>query len=137
MDGYNGYPRPSYPSHLVYFHYDKTVHYGKSLSIGSPRVLMMSSNFHFNLAQWYKFQIIGTPLNQFNGLGQQCLQEYRIEGPGKSWKYTIKAYCLEFQEGFPLKVFGANDILGPPMDGVLRNIVFENTATNISLDTTC
>ena len=56
---------------------------------------------------------------------------------GGKFSYTFETPCLEMQEDFPLKVFAAKEVISKSMDGVVRNIVFENTATDTSIDTTC
>ena len=155
FDGYNSVSRPGYPSHLTYYSYQNTRHYGKALFNGNTNSLMMQPHFSFQEGQWYKFTVTGKPIgsdgqimwNDWRDPDQKparCQIHHLIEGPGtvgNKGKYTFTANhasCLKMQEGFPLKVFGAKQVLsGLPMDGVLRNIVFENTATDTSIDTTC
>ena len=153
MDGHNTHDKPKYPSHLMYFVYKKLSWAGYSLSIGQTNSLMMQPNILFEVDQWYKFTISGKPIRSDGEVmfydwenryekPVKCRQEYSIEGPGLVgnngiWKHTYDSACLEMQEGYPLKVFGAKEVISQPMDGVLRNIVFENTATGISIDSTC
>ena len=56
------------------------------------------------------------------------------------------ASCLDMerktyggQQGYLLKVFASKDIISSaqPLDGVVRNIVFENTVSKTSIDTSC
>ena len=136
--------------HITYFHhYDGHTKRSKGVKIGSPNVLMISANFNVELGEWYKFTIIGTSKGTGKNDGRDCRQEYLIEGPGLKnrdeegkWSYALDTWCLDMEEGFPLKVFGAKNVLGSsnrskPMDGVLRNVAFENTATDTSINTVC
>ena len=103
---------------------------------------MISANFNVQFGEWYKFTIIGSSKGSGKNDGRDCRQEYLIEGPGLKWSYALDTWCLDMEEGFPLKVFGAKNVLGSqnrskPMDGVLRNVAFENTATDTSINTFC
>ena len=123
---------------------------------------MMQTNILFEVGQWYKFTMTGKPLksdgeimwNDWRNPDQvpaMCRQEYFVEGPGllantSEWSYSIDTFCLQFQDDFPLKVFGTTTkhqtgswypFKSEPLDGVLRNIVFENSNTRTSVDTTC
>ena len=73
-----------------------------------------------------------------------------IEGPGLvgnrgEYNYETEVPCLDMEQktyggshALPLKVFAAKDVIGDAiMDGVVRNIVFENEATDTVVDTTC
>ena len=154
MDGYNDYPSPAYPSHLLDLRYKKISWAGNSLSIGNTYGAMMKPNINFEVGKWYKFTMTGKPLksdgsimwNDWRNPDQvpaKCRQEYLVEGPGllsnsTEWSYSIDTYCLKLQDDFPLKVFGTWTMFqSKPMDGVLRNVVFENTATRTAVDTTC
>ena len=89
----------------------------------------------------YHHQSIKSVLHE-DLLPAKCRNEYSIEDPGMlevggKFSYTFETPCLEMQEDFPLKVFAAKEVISKSMDGVVRNIVFENTATDTSIDTTC
>ena len=154
MDGMADYPSPSYPAHLMRLRYKELSSAGNTLEIGNTYGKMMKSNIQFEEGQWYKFTITGKPIrsdgqimwNDWRNPNQKpamCRQEYLVEGPGligdnNEWSSTIDTYCLRLQDDFPLKVFGTQGLWrSKPMDGVLRNVIFENTATKISVDTTC
>ena len=162
MDGYNSYDAPDYPSHLLYFLYKKLSWAGHSLSIGQARSSLMQPNILFETGQWYKFTATGKPLGADGQLmfhdwrdpfqkPVKCRYQFLVEGPGLignsgKWSYTFDAHCLEKerktlrgQEGQPLKVFAAKPVISDAgiMDGVVRNVVFENEATDTIVDTTC
>ena len=81
----------------------------------------------------------------------KCRYQYLIEGPGlvgnsgeysysTDWScFNMEPKTLQGQHGYPLKVFVNKEVIssGEPLDGVVRNIVFENTATKTSIDTNC
>ena len=162
MDGYNSYDRPDYPSHLLWFLYEKSSGTNK-LYIGNGRSLMMQPNILIEEGQWYKFTSTGKPLGpdgelmfyDFRNPNQKptkCRYQYLIEGPGLvgnsgKWTYTFDTHCLRDEDrktlrgeyGYPLKVFAAKQVISSAniMDGVVRNIVFENEATDTIVDTTC
>ena len=153
MDGHNTHDSPKYPSHLMYFLYKKLSWAGFSLSIGNTDSVMLQPNILFEEGQWYKFTVTGKPIGKDGEImwydwrnplqkPAKCRYEYLVEGPGLvgnsgKYSYTSTSSCLDMQNGFPLKVFGAKEVISQPMDGALRNIVFENTATFTSIDTTC
>ena len=162
MDGYDSYDRPDYPSHLLYFLYKKLSWAGQSLSIGMASSSMMKPNILFEEGQWYKFTATGKPLgadgelmfHDFRNPDQKpakCRYQYLVEGPGLvgntgKWTYTFDTACFEKErktirgsENTPLKVFAAKQVISfaDIMDGVVRNVVFENEATDTIVDTTC
>ena len=161
FDGYDSYDRPKYPSHLTYFSYKKLSAYGQSLNIGTTSTLLMQPNLIFQEGEWYKFTAVGKPLGPDGKLmfydwrnpdrkPTKCRAQYLIEGPGLvgnrgEYKYQTEVPCLDMEQetirgshALPLKVFAAKDVIGDEvMDGVVRNIVFENEATDTVVDTTC
>ena len=162
FDGFNSNDRPQYPSHLMYFLYKKLSWAGQSLSIGNTDVLMMQPNILFEEGQWYKFTATGKPIGSDGQImwydwrnphqkPAKCQTQYLVEGPGLMgnsgrYSWTTTTSCLDMEKktyggshGMPLKVFANKDVISwaKPLDGVVRNIVFENTATNTVVDTTC
>ena len=124
--------------------------------------LFLLTGFKTEEGQWYKFTVKGTPLESDGEIiwhdhwnpqqkPAKCRTEYLVEGPGimgstGKYSYSIDSSCLDMerktgwrgQERYPLKVFAAKQVSwAKPLDGVVRNIVFENTATETSIDTTC
>ena len=84
--------------------------------------------------------------------GDKCEQTLVIEGPGimswfagegyvdGKWTRSVSNACLVLQEGFPLKVFTTIDLngyAGTPMDGVVKNLAFTNTATDTTVTNSC
>ena len=80
----------------------------------------------------------------------KCRVQYLIEGPGLvgnkgEYRFQTDALCLDMElktiRDYPIKVFAARQggLLSSAdiMDGVVRNIIFENEATDTSIDTTC
>ena len=156
-----------YPSHLMHFLYRKLSWTGQSLSIGNTAGTMLQPNFLFEEGQWYKFTVTGKPIRSngqimnwnwldphFHPLEKpaKCRYEYLIEGPGllglfqDKYSHSSDGSCLDIepktyggQHGYPLKVFANKDVISSakPLDGVIRNIVFENTASKTSIDTNC
>ena len=161
FDGYDSYDGAKYPSHLTYFSYRKLLTYGQSLNIGTTSTLLMQPNLIFEEGEWYKFTVTGKPIGSDGELmfydwrnpdkkPAKCRAQYLIEGPGLvgnrgEYKYQTEVPCLDMEKktlrgshGLPLKVFAAKDVIGDAiMDGVVKNIVFENEATNTVVDTTC
>ena len=152
FDGYDSHDGPQYPSHLMYFLYQKISWAGQSLFIGTTSDLMLQPNLIFEEGEWYKFTVTGKPIG-WNDQDQKpalCQAQYLIEGPGLvgnrgEYKYQTYVSCLDMDQktmkgshGLPLKVFAAKGGIGDEvMDGVVRNIVFENEATDTVVDTTC
>ena len=84
--------------------------------------------------------------------GDECKQTYLIEGPGMSswfpgegtvdgkWTTSVTNHCLTL-DGEPLKVYATRDLTyyheGTPIDGVIRNVAFTNTATDKTIQSPC
>ena len=162
FDGFNSHDQPQYPSHLTYFIYKKLSRAGQSLSIGNVDNVMLQPNIVFEEGQWYKFTATGNPVRPDGQIMHwdwdnphekpvKCRYQYLIEGPGLvgnsgSYSYSSDASCLDMerktyggQHGYPLKVFANKDIISSAeaLDGVVRNVVFENTVSETSIDTSC
>ena len=164
FDGFNSHDpiHFQYPSHLMHFVYRKLSWAGQSLSIGGTAGSMLQPNFLFEEGQWYKFTVTGKPIRPDGQImywdsgnphqkPAKCRYQYLIEGPGlvgnsgeysysTDWScFNMEPKTLQGQHGYPLKVFANKEVIssGEPLDGVVRNIVFENTATKTSIDTNC
>ena len=94
-----------------------------------------------------KFTITGSPN------GDKCNQDYLIEGPGLRAWFTDEGYvdgkwttrpvtndCLSL-DGNPLRVYTTRDLThyheGTPIDGVVKNVSFTNTATETTIINQC
>ena len=86
------------------------------------------------------------------------MQTYVIEGPGmRTWSQDVQAYvdgkltfstdefgpphqCVSL-DGYSLKVYTTRDLSnfdeGTPIDGVVRNVVFTDTATDTTIQSQC
>ena len=162
MDGNDSYDYPQYPNHLLYFLYNKHSGAGQSLTAWTAGTKLLQPNILFEEGEWYKFTVTGKPLGPDGQLmfydwrnpdqkPDKCRFQYLIEGPGLignsgKWTRTFDTDCLDLDRktiygshGLPLKVFAAKTIgfTEVIMDGVVRNIVFENEATDTIVDTTC
>ena len=89
----------------------------------------------------------------------KCKQFLEIEGPGLSGYFprengagynfvegkwtdgSVTNDCLDLK-GYPLRVYTTPDVINDnsnriPIDGLVRNIAFTNTATNTTVNTIC
>ena len=162
FDGFNSHDKPQYPSHLMYFIYKKLPWAEQSLNIGNTDSVMLQPNILFEEGQWYKFTATGKPVRPDGQImvwdwgnphqkPAKCRYQYLIEGPGLmgntgQFSSSSDASCLDMerktyggQHGYPLKVFANKDIISSAeaLDGVVRNVVFENTVSKTSIDTSC
>ena len=158
----NGYDIPQHPSPFISFNYEKISWAGQSLFISTYySSTMMQPKFLFEEGQWYKFTVTGKPIGSDGKLmfhdsrnpdqkPAKCRVQYLIEGPGLvgnkgEYRFQTDATCLDMEfktiRDYPIKVFAARQggLLSSAdiMDGVVRNIIFENEATDTSIDTTC
>ena len=151
----NGYNDP-----FIYFNHKNLSWAGQSLDIGTNSDAILQTGIMFEEGQWFKFTVTGKPIGSdgeimfydFKNEDQKptkCRVEYLIEGPGvignkDEYRYQTNTRCLDMEKknirDYPLKVFAArhrslsSDYM---MDAVVRNVVFENEATDTSIDTTC
>ena len=101
----------------------------------------------FSSSNFEKFTITGSPN------GDKCNQNYVIEGPGlRGWfqgegyvddKWTTNTAtndCLSLN-GYPLKVYASRDLTyyhgDKPIDGLIRNVAFTNTASDTTIQSPC
>ena len=86
-----------------------------------------------------KFTISGSP--DFS----KCIQNYAIEGPGIQFTASTEEadaphQCLSL-DGYSLKVYTTKDLTnydeGTPINGVVRNVAFTNTATDTIIQSPC
>ena len=79
-----------------------------------------------------KWEISGSPD------GNECKQRIHVEGPGMKVLAGMTSTCFEMDEK-PLKVFAAKTPYKEfkPIDGVVRNVAFTNTATNTTIKSPC
>ena len=86
-----------------------------------------------------KFTISGSPV------GDKCIQNYAIEGPGIQFTASTEEWdaphqCLSL-DGYSLKVYTTKDLTnydeGTPINGVVRNVAFTNTATDTIIQNSC
>jgi hypothetical protein len=127
--------------------------YPHTLSIEDPSGGSGIPDVLFEVGQWYKLTVTGS--NEWNEdfTEQLCQNRYLIEGPGLrayfdgegfvDGKWTMRPYtydCKILEEQYPLKVYATKDTTwreGIPMDGVIRNVAFTNTATDETMNTIC
>ena len=129
---------------------------GPYLSLSDTGGGMTTSSAVFEVNQWYKFTITGSP--NAGEDGDKCQQEYVIEGPGlRAWFWSSSPFvdksgyvddkwtthpmvndCLVLDDRH-LKVYAARKYssIGGPLDGVVRNVAFTNTKTQSTINTIC
>ena len=84
--------------------------------------------------------------------GEKCKQDLLIEGPGLNgyiwgegytpdkWANSVTNDCLELDNDYPLRVYTTPDLSYNnkfPIDGVVRNVVFTETATDATIVSPC
>ena len=136
-----------FPTGLLNIAYIQEAQYPNMISIVNTIGSMSAGSVQFEVGQWYKFTITGSPA------GMECKQTYSIQGPGLvvnagfsntqygSWSTSIVNECLILEEDYPLKVFASKNRAwqreGTAMDGVIRNVAFTNTESDTTMNTIC
>ena len=84
--------------------------------------------------------------------GDQCKQDLLIEGPGlngyilgegyveNKWARSVTNACLDLDKDYPLRVYTTPDLTYNkkiPIDGVVRNFVFSEIATDTTIVSPC
>ena len=86
--------------------------------------------------------------------GEKCKQDLLIQGPGLNgyiwgegytddkWANSVTNDCLDLDKDYPLRVYTTPDLTGFhskkfPIDGVVRNVVFTETATDTTIVSPC
>ena len=84
--------------------------------------------------------------------GEKCKQDLLIQGPGLNgyiwgegyvadkWQNSVTNACLDLEKDYPLRVYTTPDLSYNkkfPIDGVVRNFVFTETATDTTIVSPC
>ena len=135
-----------FPYELTSVNYEPNDRFAWMVTKGS----IHSPGVNFDVGQWYKITISGRPDGEEDGV-KRCEQTILLEGPGlngyisgegyveNKWTTSNTNDCLDL-EGYPLKVYTTRDLTyanQTPVDGVVRNFSFTNTAVGKTMDTTC